>query len=109
MITLTPKAIQEVKGMLKNEGDSKKGLRLGVEGGGCAGFNYKMTFDVQKAGDNVYDSQGVPVFVDVKSNLYLNGMTIDFIEELPNRGFKFINPNAAQSCGCGTSFTVKKS
>jgi iron-sulfur cluster assembly accessory protein len=106
MIHLTANAIREVKHLLERQEYNGKALRLGVEGGGCAGLNYKMDFDAPKAGDNTYDYEGVKVLVDPKSNLYLNGMTLDFVETLPDRGFKFINPNAKSSCGCGTSFHV---
>lgn len=106
MIEVTPAAVGEIKEMLKKENKEDQGLRLAVEGGGCAGFNYKMTFDQKKPGDNVFKFDAVEVFVDPKSNLYLSGMTLDFVSELPNRGFKFINPNAKSSCGCGTSFQV---
>ncbi|MBI4115247.1 MAG: iron-sulfur cluster assembly accessory protein [Candidatus Omnitrophica bacterium] len=106
MITLTPVAIKEVKRLLSEQEHKDRGLRIGVKGGGCSGLSYNLNFDAQKAGDNVMEYEGVRVFVDPKSLLYLDGMTLDFSDSLQGRGFKFINPNASKTCGCGESFTV---
>lgn len=106
MITLTPGAIKEVKRLLSEKQEKTLGLRVGVKGGGCSGLSYSMNFDVQKSGDNVFENEDTRVFVDPKSLLYLEGMTLDFSDSLEGRGFKFINPNASKTCGCGESFSV---
>jgi iron-sulfur cluster assembly protein len=83
-------------------------LRVGVQGGGCSGFQYALGFDneVNPAIDDVAELHGIKVVVDRKSNIYLNGTEVDFYEGLEKRGFTFNNPNAQKSCGCGTSFQV---
>jgi len=106
MITLTPNAIKEVKRLLSEKPEKNLGLRVGVKGGGCSGLSYSMNFDAQKMGDNVFEQEGTRVFVDPKSLLYLEGLTLDFSDSLEGRGFKFINPNASKTCGCGESFSV---
>ena len=81
-------------------------LRVGVKGGGCSGFNYTLDLTDQKSDDDeVFESHGVEVVCDSKSYLYLNGVTVDFRDEVMGRGFVFNNPNATSSCGCGSSFT----
>ena len=82
------------------------GVRVGVEGGGCAGMNYILGFDQQKEGDQVYEVDGIKVFMHKAHGLYLAGMEVDFQDGLNSRGFTFSNPNAAKTCGCGTSFSV---
>lgn len=106
MITLTPTAVKEVKRLLSEQSNKDTGLRVGVKGGGCSGLSYSMNFDAQHTGDNVFEFEGVRVFVDPKSLLYLEGMTLDFSTSLQGHGFQFINPNASKTCGCGESFTV---
>lgn len=106
MVTLTPLAASEVKRILEKQSNPAMGLRLGVKGGGCSGLSYSMGFDVQKEGDNVFEVEGLKVFVDPKSYLYLKNTVVDFHDGLEGRGFKFINPNADKSCGCGESFSV---
>lgn len=108
MITLTPNAIRELKRMMEKDGKTDQALRIGVKGGGCSGLSYVMNFDAggPKEWDEVFDFDGLRVFVDKKSYLYVNGMEVEFSTELPDVGFKFRNPNAAGSCGCGTSFSV---
>lgn len=106
MITLTPQAIEEVKRLTAKQEGKDLGLRVGVKGGGCSGLSYTMNFDAQRTGDNVYEFDETRVFVDPKSLLYLEGLTLDFSDSLEGRGFKFINPNASKSCGCGESFSV---
>lgn len=82
-------------------------LRVGVKGGGCSGFSYILDLtESQKDHDEVFDRHGIRVICDPKSLLYLNGTTIDFKEDLTQRGFVFQNPNATTSCGCGSSFAV---
>ena len=106
-ITLTEKAATEVKKIM---GDQKMDegtlLRVGVTGGGCSGFSYALGFDqaYDENSDSKYDMHGVPVVVDKKSALYLDGTTIDFYDGIERRGFTFDNPNAVKSCGCGSSF-----
>ena len=106
MINVTHEAAEEVKRLLAKKNDPALGLRLAVKGGGCSGLSYAMDFDRQKDGDNLFEAEGAKVFVDPKSYLYLKGMTFDFQDGLQDRGFKFINPNAQKSCGCGESFSV---
>lgn len=106
-ITVTPKAIERIKNAMKMEGKEGWALRTGVDGGGCSGMNYKMSFDNKQGEmDKVIESNGLKVFCDLKSWLYLRGMEIDFSNDLLNGGFKIHNPNANRTCGCGTSFSV---
>ena len=81
-------------------------LRVGVEGGGCAGMNYILGFDQKKEGDQEYEIDGIQVLMNKAHGLYLVGMQIDFQNGLNARGFTFNNPNASSTCGCGTSFSV---
>jgi len=105
-ITLTETAADRVKGFLANRGKGE-GLRLGVKTTGCSGMAYVIEFaDEAEAGDEVFESQGVKIFVDAKSLVYLNGTELDFTKEGLNEGFKFNNPNEKATCGCGESFTV---
>jgi iron-sulfur cluster assembly protein len=108
-IQITPKALEKVRAAMAKEGISPEqgGLRLGVQGGGCSGLAYNIRFDTQpRERDRIFVFDGVRVFVDPKSFLYLHGMTLDWQETLMYRGFQFVNPNATKSCGCGTSFTA---
>lgn len=107
MITLTDLAATEVKRLLEHEGREDWGLRIGVKGGGCSGLEYTMVFEQeQKEKDKVFEDKGVKFFVDQKSLLYLQGMTLDYSKELIGGGFRFVNPNAQRSCSCGQSFTA---
>lgn len=111
MITLTPAAIAKVKEVVEKEKSrlgAIQGLRIAVIGGGCSGFQYQMTLstDPPSADDRVLEFDGIKIFIDPKSALYLNGMTVDYVEGLTGSGFKFNNPNASGSCGCGESFNV---
>jgi iron-sulfur cluster assembly accessory protein len=106
-ITLTEKAAGEVKKIIQEQKfEPNTLLRVGVSGGGCSGFSYALGFDTSfdEKADSKYDMHGVPVVVDKKSALYLDGTTIDFHEGIDRRGFTFDNPNAVKSCGCGSSF-----
>ncbi len=104
MLTLTPVAIQKVKSILAERGE-EAGLRIAVVGGGCSGFQYQMTLDKEaNVDDSVIEQDGLRVFVDSRSLLYLNGTKVDYVESLTGSGFKFENPNAKGSCGCGESF-----
>ena len=104
MITLTESAAKKMKAMLSNKGES--GVRAAVQGGGCSGFTYRLLFDSKNDGDRVLTDKGVEIYVDRKSFLYLMGTEIDFVDELNQSGFKFVNPNAKRTCGCGESFSI---
>ena len=106
-IHVTPKAVAKIREAFAREGASGGGLRLGVLGGGCSGLSYQFKYDTrQRLNDNLFEFDGIKVFVDPKSMLYLDGMTLDYKESLMYSGFAFDNPNAANSCGCGTSFSA---
>ena len=108
-IHVTERAVKHIRAAMAKEGISPEagGLRLGVKGGGCSGLSYSMTFDAQpRDRDRIYEFDGVRVFVDPKSFIYLNGITLDYEETLMRQGFNFINPNSTRSCGCGSSFSV---
>ena len=107
-IHVTDRAIKRIRVAMAKENiaPDQGGLRLGVQGGGCSGLSYNIRFDTQpRERDRVYDYDGVRVFVDPKSFIYLNGMTLDYEETLMRQGFNFINPNSTKSCGCGSSFS----
>ena len=108
MIEVTEKAAAEVQRILtEQELPDTTALRVGVKGGGCSGFSYTLGFDDQiNEIDQISESQGVRVVCDPKSFLYLNGTSVDFEENLMGRGFKFVNPNASKTCGCGESFSI---
>jgi iron-sulfur cluster assembly protein len=108
-LEVTERAIRRIRAAIAKEGISPEegGLRLGVTGGGCSGLSYAIKFDTRpRERDRVYEFDGVRVFVDPKSFLYLQGMTLDYEETLMRQGFNFINPNSTRSCGCGSSFTA---
>ena len=106
-VTLTARAVAHVKTLFDRQGHADHALRIKVTGGGCSGLSYKLDHDAEsKADDRIYDFDGLRVFVDLKSSLYLAGMTVDYSDDLLDAGFKFINPNATHSCGCGSSFSV---
>jgi iron-sulfur cluster assembly protein/iron-sulfur cluster insertion protein len=104
MLTLTSRAARQVIAMHAGQGDAQKRLRVFVEGGGCSGFQYGMSFDLPKADDKVIETEGVEVLVDPTSLAYLNGTNIDFDDGLHGKGFELKNPNAQSTCGCGKSF-----
>jgi len=107
-IQVTERAVKRIRAAMAKEGISpaEGGLRLGVMGGGCSGLSYSIKFDTQpRERDRVYEFDGVRIFVDPKSFLYLHGMTLDYEESLMRQGFNFINPNSSRSCGCGSSFS----
>ena len=106
-ITLTKKAEAKVKEILSQQPETYSGLRIHVVGGGCSGFQYRMRFDTAHSeADAVFDFDGLKVFVDKTSLLYMDGVDVDYVELLNDAGFKFTNPNATGSCGCGSSFSV---
>ena len=107
-LQVTDRAIKRIRIAMAKEGVSPEegGLRLGVMGGGCSGLSYSIKFDSRpRERDRIYNFDGVRVFVDPKSFLYLHGMTLDYEETLMRQGFNFINPNSKHSCGCGSSFS----
>lgn len=109
-ITLSEKAAGEIKNIIKQQGlpEEQTRLRVGVKGGGCSGFSYMLDLTEEDKGesDEELDSNGVKILVDMKSYLYLNGVEIDFKDEVMGKGFVFKNPNATSTCGCGSSFSA---
>ena len=107
-ITLTEKAKDKVKEILLDQPETFAGLRIQVVGGGCSGFQYRMGFDknYNDQNDTVFEFDGLKVFIDKSSLLYMNGAEVDYVEGLHGAGFKFNNPNVTGSCGCGSSFSV---
>ena len=108
-IQVTERALAKIRlAMVKeNVSPEQGGLRLGVQGGGCSGLSYNIRFDSQpRERDRVYDYEGVRLFVDPKSFIYLHGMILDYEESLMKQGFNFVNPNSSKSCGCGSSFSA---
>lgn len=108
MIGITERARQEVRRIISEQDlPQSTVLRVGVKGGGCSGFSYSLGFDdTTQEIDQIFEDEGVKVVCDPKSFLYLNGTEVDFEESLMGRGFKFGNPNASKTCGCGESFSV---
>ena len=107
MINVTESAARETRRLWEKQGGKPElGLRVGVQGGGCSGLSYKLAFDQERPGDFVTTVENVKVLVDPKSNLYLEDTTLDFVDGLEGHGFKFLNPQAKKSCGCGESFSV---
>ena len=105
MITITPSAEIEVKRLLQDE-NCHIGLRLGIKGGGCSGLSYILDFTEEKEGDTILSFDGFDVFLDRKSTIYLAGIRLDHQSGLSGRGFVFENPMAANTCGCGESFSI---
>ena len=106
LVCLTDKAVEMVKDAMQREGLSGYGIRVGVMGGGCAGFQYSMDFEqAPKDGDITVEQGGVKLYVDSMSSMYLQGVTIDYVVGLQGAGFAIENPNAQRSCGCGKSFS----
>jgi len=103
-IDFTPKALERVKTILQKPENADKALRVFVFGGGCAGLNYGMAIGFIKPDDYVLETEGYKIVVDPKSMSFLNGMQVDYYETIQSSGFKFNNPNAVASCGCGLSF-----
>jgi iron-sulfur cluster assembly accessory protein len=106
-LILTPQAIAKVREIMATQDPLPAGLRIGVVGGGCSGFQYSMAFENQ-AGmmDKVFKFDDLKVFVDATSLMYLNGCIVDYVETLEAAGFKFENPQVKSTCGCGSSFSV---
>lgn len=106
-ISLTATAVAKVKEIMGQQNPVPAGLRVGVVGGGCSGFSYSMSFEnASGLMDKVFEMDGLKVYVDATSVMYLNGCIVDYIETLEGAGFKFENPNVKSTCGCGSSFSV---
>src|SRR5712664_3040064 len=106
-ISLTPNAIAKVQQIMAQQNPAPAGLRVGVVGGGCSGFSYSMQFESASGlMDKVFDMDGLKVYVDATSVMYLNDCVVDYVETLEGAGFKFENPNVKSTCGCGSSFSV---
>ncbi len=107
MITLTDNAVKAIKRLQAQTNRPSMAIRLAVTGGGCAGLSYKVDMaDEPQEKDRVFEKDGVRVFIDPKSYLYLAGSELDYVESLTQGGFRFNNPNARSACGCGTSFSA---
>ena len=108
MITITDKGAEKVHEFLASQGtvDSEAGLRVGVKGGGCSGFQYNLAFDQKRDGDEVVEYAGLKVYIDQPSLPYVRGSVIDYVESLQGAGFQVNNPNVVAACGCGSSFRV---
>ena len=107
-ILLTKKAEDKVKEIMSEQPEPYAGLRIQVVGGGCSGFSYRMGFDknFNDQSDQMFEFDGLKVFIDKQSLLYMDGAEVDYVEGLESAGFKFNNPNSTGSCGCGSSFSV---
>ncbi len=107
-ISLTKTAENKVKEILSDQADSYAGLRIQVVGGGCSGFSYRMGFDktYSEDKDQIFEFDGLKVFIDRSSLLHIEGAEVDYVEGLHGAGFKFNNPNATGTCGCGESFST---
>ena len=104
IVTLTPRAVTEIREILQKPENAGKNFRVFVEQGGCSGMQYGMVFDEQREGDFVSEESGVGVAVDAISAGYIRGTVVDFSDALTGGGFRITNPNARESCGCGRSF-----
>ena len=105
MIQITETAARKIRTLMAREGIDEGGLRVGVKGGGCSGLSYTFAWEREpRLGDEVFEEHGATIFVDRKSYLFLKGTTLDYDTALLTKGFVFHNPNAKQTCGCGSSF-----
>src|SRR5256886_13184629 len=106
-LSLRPNALTKVREIMAQQNPVPAGLRIGVVGGGCSGFSYSMSFE-NNAGmmDKTFNFDGLKVYVDATSIMYLNGCVVDYVETMEGAGFKFENPNVKSTCGCGSSFSV---
>ena len=104
---ISDEAAARLKKLLLERQTPEAGLRVSVKGGGCSGLTYMLEFeDTERKGDRVIEEDGVKIFMDIKSQLFLAGTTLDYTKSLMDTGFKFVNPNAKRSCSCGESFSV---
>jgi iron-sulfur cluster assembly accessory protein len=109
MITVTDNAVRQLRTLLEGQAANEgKGLRVGIAKGGCSGLQYEMSLDARKAGDSIVEKDGVEFLVDSESADYLRGSTLDYRDGLTGAGFQIENPNAARTCGCGTSFEAAR-
>ncbi len=108
MITITDKGAEKVHEFLSSQNADVQaaGLRVGVRGGGCSGFQYNLAFDEQHDGDQVFESHGLKLLCDTQSLPYVSGSIIDYVDSLQGAGFQVNNPNVVAACGCGSSFRV---
>jgi iron-sulfur cluster assembly protein len=109
LITFTDKGAEKVQEFLASQGDAApatSGLRVGVRGGGCSGFQYALAFDTERDGDEVFEDHGLRILVDSPSLPYVKGAVVDYVDTLQGAGFKVDNPNVIAACGCGSSFRV---
>jgi iron-sulfur cluster assembly accessory protein len=107
MVQLTPTAVSKVKEILDMQEPKPAGLRIAVVGGGCSGFSYSMAFEnTPSMLDKTYQYDGLKLFIDQASMLYLDGAEVDYVETIEGSGFKFNNPNVKSTCGCGSSFSA---
>ena len=107
-LLLTDEAVEKVKEVMSREGLKDGGLRISIVGGGCSGFQYNLGLDDSpREDDTIIEQGGVRLFVDPISQQYVYGTTIDYVSGLHGAGFKFVNPNAARTCGCGSSFSTE--
>jgi len=107
IVTLTPNAIEEIKRLQQVQGLEGVALRLGVKGGGCSGLSYTVNFDTEVGPyDQTFEVEDIRVIVDMKSAIYLQGTQLDYQKDLVSGQFKFSNPNASKTCGCGESFSA---
>ncbi|MEJ7714754.1 MAG: iron-sulfur cluster assembly accessory protein [Thermoleophilaceae bacterium] len=107
MVTLTDIAADKLRGFLaQQEAEGEVGLRVGVRGGGCSGFQYALALDEKRDEDEVFEHGGIPVIVDPASLRYVDGSQVDYTESLMGSGFEVTNPNVVASCGCGSSFRI---
>jgi iron-sulfur cluster insertion protein len=108
MLTVSDTAAERIRKLLESESKklSEWGLRVGIEGGGCSGFQYRLDVTTERPADTVIEHQGVRVFVDPRSLPFVEGSQVDFSDGLTGAGFKIVNPNEKSSCGCGSSFSV---
>ena len=108
MISLTDKGAEKVRDFMASQPDpaANAGLRVGVRGGGCSGFQYLLAFDEQRDGDTVIEDRGIRLLIDTASAPYVRGAVVDYVDGLQGAGFKVENPNVVAACGCGSSFRV---
>lgn len=109
-ITLTPRAVCELRDLMASESKTQAALRVWVAGGGCSGLSYGMALDDAgpEEGDQVFEQEGITVVIDEMSMRYMEGASVDYVEDMVGGGFKIDNPNAASSCGCGSSFSTEE-
>jgi iron-sulfur cluster assembly protein len=110
-ITLTERAVSELKELMASQQKESAALRIWVAGGGCSGLSYGMALDdgEPEGGDQVFDHMGVRIYIDDLSLQYMSGSTVDYVDDIMGGGFKIENPNAVRSCGCGSSFQTESS